>query len=258
MAQSKAIGKRELDTFRVYFNDYKDQYVLIGGSATKLVLEDAELTARATKDLDIVLCAKALTKEFVDRFWEFIKSGGYEIKKKSNGNSVFYRFEKPVNESYPYMIELLSEKATYFESIEQVALPLILNDDVVSLSAIILNQEYYDFLMDNKMELDGIVLADERLLIPLKISAYLDLKKRREEGETVKGDDIKKHKNDVFRLSMLLSEIPLLNVPSTVKNAVKVFIEELPNESDSLRNLGLKNLTIESVVELLKIVYGIS
>lgn len=28
MAKSKAIGKRELDTFKNYFWDYKDQYVL--------------------------------------------------------------------------------------------------------------------------------------------------------------------------------------------------------------------------------------
>ena len=69
------------------------------------------------------------------------------------------------------MIELLSERVEYFEETDQIVLPLVIDDDVVSLSAIILNQEYYDFLMNNKVELDGIVIADERLLIPLKVSA---------------------------------------------------------------------------------------
>lgn len=209
MAKSKAIGKRELDIFKNYFWDYKDQYVLIGGSATKLVLEDADLRARATKDLDIVLCAKALTREFVSKFWEFISAGGYEIKKRSNGGSVYYRFEKPTIEGFPYMIELLSERVEYFEETNQIVLPLVIDDDIVSLSAIILNQEYYDFLMDNKIEFDGIIIADERLLIPLKVSAYMDINRRREAGEQAKGDDIKKHKNDVIRLAVLLSNVPL-------------------------------------------------
>lgn len=136
MSKVKAIGKRELDTFKFHFNEYKDQYVLIGGSATKLVLEEADLNARATKDLDIVLCTKALTREFVIKFWEFIKAGGYEIKRRSNGNSIYYRFEKPTDEKFPFMIELLSEKVEYFEETNQTVLPLVVNDDIISLSAI--------------------------------------------------------------------------------------------------------------------------
>ena len=258
MDRSNKIGKRELDTFRSYFKDYKDQYVLIGGSATKLVLEDADLRARATKDLDIVLCAKALTKDFVLKFWEFINSGGYEIKKRSNGGSVYYRFEKPSVDGFPYMIELLSEKAEYFEENEQIVFPLVIDDDIVSLSAIILNQEYYDFLMDNKVELEGIILADERLLIPLKVSAYLDLKRRKEAGEQVKGDDIKKHKNDVIRLSVLLSDVPLTNVPAVIKNQIRAFTDELSDEGNLLRNLAIGVQDIESIKQLLRSVYGAS
>lgn len=255
MAKSKAIGKRELDTFKTYFGDFKDQYVLIGGSATKMVLEDADLSARATKDLDIVLCAKALTKAFVLKFWEFIRAGVYEIKKKSNGKSVYYRFEKPSVDGYPYMIELLSEKVEYFEEAEQTVLPLIIEDNIISLSAIILNQEYYDFLMDNKVELDGIILADERLLIPLKVSAYLDLKKRKEAGEQVKGDDIKKHKNDAIRLAVLLSDAPLKNVPEIIKEEMRTFINELSDEGNLIKSLSVESIDTESIKALLRTVY---
>ncbi len=49
-----------LDTFRKYFADYKDQYVLIGGAACDIVFESNEVNFRATRDLDMVLSIEAL------------------------------------------------------------------------------------------------------------------------------------------------------------------------------------------------------
>lgn len=46
---------RGLDLFRDWFAAYTDQYLLIGGTAASLTMEDAGLPYRATKDLDIVL-----------------------------------------------------------------------------------------------------------------------------------------------------------------------------------------------------------
>ena len=46
---------RGLDVFREYFAGHADQFVLIGGTAATLAMEDAGLEFRATKDLDIVL-----------------------------------------------------------------------------------------------------------------------------------------------------------------------------------------------------------
>lgn len=52
------IGSTQLDTFSHYFSSLKEHYVLIGGTATSLLLTDADLSisSRTTKDLDIVLC----------------------------------------------------------------------------------------------------------------------------------------------------------------------------------------------------------
>ena len=44
-----------MDVFLDYFVDYVDQYVLIGGSACEMVMEDKGLTFRSTADLDVVL-----------------------------------------------------------------------------------------------------------------------------------------------------------------------------------------------------------
>ena len=64
-----------INLFRDYFRDYTDQYVLIGGAACDISFGSNDVDFRATKDLDIVLIVEALTVEFAERFWEFIKSG---------------------------------------------------------------------------------------------------------------------------------------------------------------------------------------
>ena len=43
-----------LDQFRAHFEDFNDRYVLIGGAACFLALDEAGLDFRVTKDLDIV------------------------------------------------------------------------------------------------------------------------------------------------------------------------------------------------------------
>jgi len=43
--------------------------VLIGGVATVIALEEAGLQARATKDLDLVLCLETLDQRFTVAFW---------------------------------------------------------------------------------------------------------------------------------------------------------------------------------------------
>lgn len=68
---------RGLDIFRTWFADHVDQYILIGGTAATLAMEEAGLEFRATKDLDIVLHVEALTPEFGQAFWKFIDAGGY-------------------------------------------------------------------------------------------------------------------------------------------------------------------------------------
>lgn len=68
-----------LDKFAEHFGDYSDRYVLIGGAAAWLVLGEAGVDPRATRDLDIVLCIEALDPEFAEAFWKFAKEGGYEI-----------------------------------------------------------------------------------------------------------------------------------------------------------------------------------
>jgi len=96
-----------LDVFQNHFARYADQYVLIGGTAATLAMEEAGLEFRATKDLDIVLHIEALNAEFATAFWAFVEQGEYEIRHASKtGKPVLYRFQKPKNERFPAMLEL--------------------------------------------------------------------------------------------------------------------------------------------------------
>ena len=137
---------RGLDTFREYFRGFENQYVLIGGVACDILFASNEGQFRATRDLDMVLIVEALTTEFGEKFWEFVEAGQYRNKATSAGKPQFYRFDKPENEAYPKMIELFAR--TDFELKEMDGLtPIHIDDEVSSLSAILLNEDYYNVLL---------------------------------------------------------------------------------------------------------------
>ncbi|MDP2234151.1 MAG: hypothetical protein Q8K89_10980, partial [Actinomycetota bacterium] len=99
---------RGLNVFRERFAGFEDSYVLIGGAAVEIAMDAAALSFRVTKDLDIVLHVESLDAEFAQAFWAFVIDGGYEFKEKSTGKPTLYRFSKPTDESFPYMLELFS------------------------------------------------------------------------------------------------------------------------------------------------------
>ena len=97
-----------LEIFRAWFQDYADQYVLIGATAAAIAMESAGLSFRATKDLDVVLHLEALTPAFGQRFWEFIEAGRYEIRQSATtGKPQLCRFQKPA-------IKSITSKASCF------------------------------------------------------------------------------------------------------------------------------------------------
>lgn len=139
---------RGLDIFRQHFAGFADRYVLIGGVAAALAMNEADLPFRATKDLDLVLIVEALDASFGEHFWRFIEAGGYEIRQKSDGQPQFYRFQKPTNPSYPVMLELFSRAPDGLQLHAQAHLtPIPLDEAVSSLSAILLDDKYYEFIV---------------------------------------------------------------------------------------------------------------
>lgn len=195
-----------LDLFREHFAAFADQYVLIGGTAATLAMADAGLEFRATKDLDIVLHIEALTPAFGSAFWSFVEKGRYEIRQASDtGRPVLYRFQKPASPLFPAMLELFCRAPQGIRLIEGAHLtPIPFQEAVASLSAILLDDDYYTFIINGRRSVDGLPWIGAEQLIPLKACAWLDLNSRKTAGEKVDSKDIRKHGNDVIRLSQLL------------------------------------------------------
>ncbi len=93
---------RGLEIFKEYFKDYSENYIIIGGTTCDVIIDNAEFEARATRDIDIILIVEALSKEFVQKFWEFINDGDYERREKSEDERKYYRFIKPETVGFPF------------------------------------------------------------------------------------------------------------------------------------------------------------
>lgn len=246
---------RGIDKFGEFFAGYEDNYVIIGGTACDMVEEAAGQSPRATKDVDIILIIEALTPEFVKRFWEFIKAGGYETRQKGNGKNEYFRFMKPKEETFPFQIEIFARKPDILEIPSEARLtPIPVDEDLSSLSAILMNDDYYHFTLKHSESTDGIHHASVESLIVLKAKAFLDLSKRKAEGEAVDEKNIRKHKNDIFRLSTLLDEVKIFTLPEELAVDLKSFCEKvhssLPDKA-FLKSIGLNDILPEEIFDRL-------
>ena len=233
--------------------------MLIGGAACDIAMTAAGLAFRATKDLDIVLYVEALDAAFVQAFWEFVRMGGYEVQEKSTGEKQFYRFQKPTNADYPFMLELFSRQPDVLQVAEGSHLtPLPVEEDISSLSAILLDNHYYDFIRAGRQEIDGLPMVGAAQLIALKARAWLDLTERAGRGEQIDSKTIKKHKNDVFRLYQILDPTSDPEAPETVKKDIREFISRMRVEEVDLKSLGLRTGTRDGILAEISKVYRLA
>ena len=248
-----------LEVFREHFRNYADRYVLIGGAACDIAMTAAGLAFRATKDLDIVLYVEALDAAFVRAFWEFVRIGGYEVQEKSIGEKQFYRFQKPTNANYPFMLELFSRQPDVLQVADGSHLtPLPVEEDASSLSAILLDNDYYEFIRAGRQEIDGLPMVGAAQLIALKTRAWLDLTERAGRGEQIDSKTIKKHKNDVFRLYQILDPASDPKAPEIVKKDIREFISRMRVEEVDLKSLGLRTGTRDGILAEISKVYRLA
>ena len=246
-----------LERFREYFKDFTSQYVFIGGTACDILMDELGAPFRATKDLDVVLVVEALDKSFGKYFWKFIEAGDYEHREKSERKNQFYRFRNPKDSSFPKMIELFSRLPDNLELKFDTGLtPIHIDDSIVSLSAILLNDVYYSLLINGKRILDGYSILGIETVILFKIKAYLDLKERKEFGENIDSNNIKKHKNDVFRLLANVSSSSKLKVVDEIQEDITRFIEQIKVDNPHLEGLGIRGITLDEMLAILKTIFS--
>ena len=238
------------ERFRSWFHGYEEQYAIIGGTACDLLMAEEDIDFRATKDIDLVLIVEALTADFGNRFWEYVTAGGYRHCNKSTGMPQFYRFSHPRSAQYPFMLELFSRRIDAVSLPEEAVLtPLPMEDDISSLSAILLDDAYYELLCSGRIVRNGVTILDAGYLILFKAKAWLDLTRRKEEGESIDSKNIRKHKNDVFRLSMLLNAEERIQILPSVNDDITEFVEAMRGEEVDLKQLGIGNRSKNEILD---------
>lgn len=243
-----------IDRFREWFRGYEEQYAIIGGTACDLLMSEDGMDFRATKDIDLVLIVEAITPDFGKQFWQFVKDAGYEHRNKSTGLPQFYRFSHPTAGGYPFMIELFSRRAEAINLPDDAALtPLPMEDDVSSLSAILLDDDYYELVRSGTVMVDGVNVLDAAYLIPFKAKAWLDLTQKKAAGQSVDSKNIRKHKNDVFRLSALLTQQSNVVVTETVLADLRAFLTAMQEETVDLKQLGVIRDKATIIADIIRI-----
>ena len=158
---------------------------------------------------------------------------------------------------FPKEIELFSRKSHVLEYDDSDRLtPIHISDEISSLSAILLDDEYYDFLTGGLTKADGIQILNYTHIIPFKAKAWLDLKEKKNKGEHVDTKNINKHKNDVFRLSQLITGANSVVLSETIKADMGAFIDAMFKEDVDLKNLEIKEKK-EDILKRLAAVYAI-
>ena len=239
---------RGIERFKDFFENYNNNYVLIGGTACSIIFDEIGLDFRATKDLDIVLIIESLNNDFANQLWKFIKVAGYQIEEGKKKK--FYRFNNPKDSSFPKMIELFSRNNDINLVPDAHLEPIHISDDVSSLSAILLNDDYYNLLLEGKRTVDGYSVLDEKYLIPFKAKAWCEMTDRQSGGEEGLSKHIKKHFRDIYRLSRIIVPTDKVSLTGTVHNDMERFINSIlitENRSD--------DINYQEMYELLKKIY---
>ncbi|MDD3488335.1 MAG: hypothetical protein PHR62_00405 [Paludibacter sp.] len=254
-----------LEKFKEHFAGFEDNYVIIGGTACDVTLQNTDMRPRATDDIDMILVIEKMTPEFEKRFWEFIDLGGYTSRQRKRGDkepvTELFRFVNP-QEGFPVQIELLSRYPEILGEPTGFHLtPIPTGEDTPSLSAILLDEEYYHHTIDSSVIEDGIRIANPLSLLCLKVKAFLNLTEEKKTNPKVHKGDIRKHRDDVFKLlAMRIDPLTPIELSDTMKAELSVFInvmeKSLPNQSlsDSLQR---SENEIRGFIGIMKDIFGI-
>ena len=169
----------------------------------------------------MVLLLEAMEETFFQHFWDYLKAGGYSRWERADGYKTVFRFVEPSSEDYPYMIELLAHPQDVKVPQDQKIVRLKPGEGLSSLSAILLDGAYYQLLLKHrKVSASGLPLVLPEMLLLLKAKAYLNLLEDKKNGKAIKDRDLKKHRNDVFRLVYLLPPAFEMEMPESMRSKV--------------------------------------
>ena len=251
---------RGIDKFKEAFAQFADKYIIIGGAACDIHEEANAQIPRATKDIDMILVVEALSDGYVAQFWNFVKEASYQEKQVgTKGDEIrhqYYRFKSPLNPRYPAQIELFSRALDIIPLPEDAHItPIPTNDDLSSLSAILMDDDYYNFTIEHSSLENGVHIANVESLIALKCKAYLEITETKDQGGEGDSRHINKHRNDVFRMVATLRSDMRFESPDSIRWDVDSFCNKvegnLPTQ-EMFKSAGLRNANPELMLKSLR------
>jgi len=217
-----------LDHFSKHFADSADDFVVIGGVAAHEIMTTVGLEFRATKDIDLVIIARPAA-DFCQKLVSYIEAGRYEVRQSKAGKPTYYRFMKPKEPGYPIQIEIFSRRP---EDLvlhnDQRIVPINEAPTGADLSAIVLEDDYFELIRTTSQRIKGLPVAGTESIMALKSRAFNDLSKRKVAGDpTVSTDEIKKHRNDIFRISQALTQQGSVQLAGLPESDMRGFLDKM-------------------------------
>ena len=225
-----------LEKFREAFEAYSENYVIIGGTACDITMTGTTVRPRATHDIDMIVIV------------EEGETPKYELYRFVDG--------KP---DYPEMIELLSRHPDILGEPKGLTIePLPTSEETSSLSAIIMDDDFYHFTIQHSRLTNGLRHADSAALIALKARAYLNLLQDKATGKHVNSKDIKKHRSDILK-NVVIMEDGEITAPEPIVASIRDFVSSIRNDWSTLAEPLAKSLDQETffIEALLEQLYGL-
>jgi hypothetical protein len=246
------------DHFCEYLKGLEDHYVIIGGGAASILMDDEGLEFRSTKDVDLVVLARS--KDLNARILRYIKDGGYNSKETTENPPRYYRFKNPIQVECPKIIEIFARNELGLELDQDQHIVPINDKAAEKLSAILLDDDYFKLIQKNMITSEsGIPLVNALANICLKARAHRELFDRKNSGDmTVDEKDIQKHLKDIWRLGATLigaESIELTGMPAKDIDGAIRKLDKLPEAQFKQVMEKIPGVKLESLIDALKQIF---
>lgn len=251
---------RGFDHFCESLKGLEGHYVIIGGGAAALLLDEQDQDFRATKDVDFVVLTRS--NELNRRILSYIADGGYKTREATTGEPRYYRFTNPDRKECPAIIEIFTRNELGLKLENGQYIIPITHNSAESLSAILLDDEYFDLIKNNLIaSSSGIPLVSAVANICLKARAYRELSERKSNGDSAISDDvISKHLKDIWRIAIILTGEERPSLAGTPAKDIAFAFQQLTSFTEAQFNqvMSGKGARHSVLMKTLKDVFALS
>lgn len=113
-----------------------------------------------------------------------------------------------------------------------------INEDVFSLSAIILDEDIYQLVLQRQIEIMGLHIVDPYALIAMKVRAWRDLSEKKNKGENINSEEIHKHRKDVIRLSQIIDDTQVIELGPQLKEDLLYYLNVCEIDDHSFHQIA--------------------